>query len=343
MTSITSKIQKVQKQAATKFGLIEDLGYDDKPGFEALVEKKFEGIQNSSSETEKVLRRTARQIVLDRSRARFFDDAYKLRYSDDVLAQRPFLNIGPGSFRHKRWRVADKSYGGQQQSWTELRRGVEQSKIDHPWDIYERVPLDLPDSSLQVIYCSHVIEHLFPEDVMFLFTECRRMLAPNGTLRLVCPDADLLVRAYDDEDWGYFMYYLSVMTARVRRQMDTYSHEELRLIGAKFLLDWVSLLTHPENPDRLSAIECVEFIASFPTTWAAIDAASKMSPKEINKNVGAHVNWFNADKLQQVLRHAGFETVQRSSYLQSRCVILRDNRYFDRTDCEMSLYMEAVA
>jgi hypothetical protein len=42
-----------------------------------------------------------------------------------------------------------------------------------------------------------------------------------------------------------------------------------------------------------------------------------------------------------MLKQAGFSSVRPSRYLQSEAAPMRDGRYFDRTDPELSLYIEA--
>lgn len=48
--------------------------------------------------------------------------------------------------------------------------------------------LPLADGSARAVYCSHVLEHLWPETIERVVDECRRVLAPGGVLRIVVPD-----------------------------------------------------------------------------------------------------------------------------------------------------------
>ena len=43
-----------------------------------------------------------------------------------------------------------------------------------------------------------------------------------------------------------------------------------------------------------------------------------------------------------MLKEAGFSVVERSGYRQSRAAVLRDDRFFDRTDPQMSLFVDAI-
>lgn len=59
--------------------------------------------------------------------------------------------------------------------------------------------LPFPDGSVEAIYSSHMLEHLYFDDALRVLRECRRVLAPGGVLRLALPDAhqmcEELVRA----------------------------------------------------------------------------------------------------------------------------------------------------
>lgn len=292
-------------------------------------------------ETAKVVERAAREIVKSKRAKRFFDDAYAFNYSKLELDRRPFLNIGPGSFRHPYWRTADKKYDGQ--AWTEARRGVQQAPVDYYWDAYSGERIAEREKFFSVVYTSHVIEHLFPQDVSFLFSEAKRVLKEGGIIRVVCPDAGLMARAYQDEDWMYFLHYLNVKTSRLSKSVQSLSAIELRRISAQFLIDWVSLAIHPDNPKRLTIAECPAFLDRYDDIYEALDAACALSDRETNKTAGAHVNWFTFEKLEAILMKAGFTDICRSGYLQSRVPILRDGTHFDRTDPEMSLFVEARA
>jgi hypothetical protein len=63
-----------------------------------------------------------------------------------------------------------------------------------------------PESSFDVVYSSHVLEHFTPEQGAFLIGESCRVLKPGGTLRTVVPDLEGSCREYmrilamDDSD-----------------------------------------------------------------------------------------------------------------------------------------------
>lgn len=55
----------------------------------------------------------------------------------------------------------------------------------------DRLPFD--DASMDFIFSEHFFEHLFFNESIALFKECRRILKPNGVIRTVVPDADLRI------------------------------------------------------------------------------------------------------------------------------------------------------
>ncbi len=306
--------------------------------FEEISAKAAE-IMGSPDLMKKAVLREATSAISGRVTKRFFEDAYATVYTKEELERRPFLNIGPGSFRHPMWRTTDKKYDDV--AWVEVRRGVEQDPVDYHWDIYSAHPLKEKDCFFKVVYISHVIEHLFPQDVDFLVQEIKRLLEVGGGVRLVCPDAEQMANAYQAEDWQFFLHYLIVKTGRHKVSMASLSMEKQRAISAELLLEYVSLLTDRRNPVHLDKSDCVEFLAKYDNMYRGFDEAVQLSSREVNKTAGGHVNWFTADKLVRIFKEAGFSNVEVSGFLKSKVAILRDARFFDRTDPEMSVFIEA--
>jgi len=64
-------------------------------------------------------------------------------------------------------------------------------------DATKRIPL--PDNSVEVLYTSHMVEHLDPEEAKLFLQEAYRVLAPNGIIRVAVPDLKKLVNQYITE------------------------------------------------------------------------------------------------------------------------------------------------
>ena len=62
------------------------------------------------------------------------------------------------------------------------------------WDLREGLPL--PDTSCDVVYSSHAIEHFDRGGARSFIKECWRILKPGGIIRLVAPDLEGIARAY---------------------------------------------------------------------------------------------------------------------------------------------------
>jgi len=55
----------------------------------------------------------------------------------------------------------------------------------------------IPDDSVELIYCCHVLEHFKRKDAVRVLREWQRVLRPNGVLRISVPDFAQLVRVYE--------------------------------------------------------------------------------------------------------------------------------------------------
>lgn len=66
--------------------------------------------------------------------------------------------------------------------------GVQQANL------LERLPL--PDNAAQLVYSSHFLEHIPKPRVESFLRECLRVLKPCGTIRIVLPDLENMVRSY---------------------------------------------------------------------------------------------------------------------------------------------------
>lgn len=61
-------------------------------------------------------------------------------------------------------------------------------------DATKRLPIS--DGTVDVLYSSHMLEHLDPEEASVFLNEARRVLRPGGVIRLVVPDIQKHVQQY---------------------------------------------------------------------------------------------------------------------------------------------------
>jgi ubiquinone/menaquinone biosynthesis C-methylase UbiE len=52
------------------------------------------------------------------------------------------------------------------------------------------------DNSIDFIFCHHVLEHFTKQDAKGLLREVYRVLSPDGTLHLACPDMVAMAKTY---------------------------------------------------------------------------------------------------------------------------------------------------
>lgn len=65
-------------------------------------------------------------------------------------------------------------------------------------------PLPLADGSVRRIHCEHFLEHLPFLHARKFLEECRRVLEPAGSMRVVVPDAGKYMTAYASQDASFF-------------------------------------------------------------------------------------------------------------------------------------------
>lgn len=240
------------------------------------------------------------------------------------------FNVGSGIWSHDFWTNIDLP-----------PQSPEFAKKQSPClfhDLVKDDELPIKHNSAELIFTSHVIEHLLDIDVMKLFKSAYRSLKPGGIIRVVTgPDADTDFKALkrDDRQWWYF-----------------YDDDEN--------LDNIN--------NNLSSIDCwMKHLATPRSVHSTTPCDKKYTEKEISELIekfdgkpdqlrdfftnglkyninspGDHLSWWNTEKLLGSLKQAGFSIVEKSGYGQSRSIFMRDLRFFDLTYPQISLYVEAV-
>lgn len=117
------------------------------------------------------------------------------------------LHLGCGLTTPAGWINIDGSWNARLAKHPVLRRLahslqlISADKLNVPWDsaifIHDvRKPLPFPPDSADVIYSSHLLEHLYFEEASKLIRECFRVLTAGGVLRVVVPDLRAIIREY---------------------------------------------------------------------------------------------------------------------------------------------------
>lgn len=123
------------------------------------------------------------------------------------------INLGAGPQVHPGWISYDRSYMpllARSRTIRALaglarRAGLDRAEAVERWPASVRVRdvsrgIPHADGTVDAIYTSHMLEHLKPETARIVLRECHRVLREGGTLRVVVPDLEVLVRAYQSGD-----------------------------------------------------------------------------------------------------------------------------------------------
>ena len=126
-----------------------------------------------------------------------------------VTDGRVMLNLGRGSRAHPDWNNLDFSPLVRPRQHRCLASALRRVGIlsQDRWqrlqsmpagillrDLRRRLPFD--DESVDVVYHSHVLEHIDHDQATPFLRECHRVLNSGGVLRVVVPDLELLVQRY---------------------------------------------------------------------------------------------------------------------------------------------------
>lgn len=104
------------------------------------------------------------------------------------------LNIGSGPISADRLHLAFRSA-----LWREIRLDIDPgAKPDVIGSITTMGSL-VPHSSVDAIWCSHSLEHLYGHEVVPALAECRRILKPDGFALITSPDVMAIMRVILEE------------------------------------------------------------------------------------------------------------------------------------------------
>ncbi len=256
---------------------------------------------------------------------------YEKHFGSLAAAKKSCFNIGAGDWSHNAWTNIDLP--PQSEAYAKIQKPC----IHH--NLVKEKQLPIKPCTAELIYTSHVIEHIPSSNVFDLFLSAYNCLKPGGILRVTTgPDADedYLALARSDKEWWYFydpcdfseelskfgemtsetMWLFHLATPRSYYSttpcQTKYNHDDIKAL----------IIENQSNPDKLRDFltEGLEFNANSP---------------------GDHLSWWNFTKTKSYLRKAGFKSIHESAYGKSASVFMRDLNYFDTTYPHVSLYVEA--
>jgi ubiquinone/menaquinone biosynthesis C-methylase UbiE/glycosyltransferase involved in cell wall biosynthesis len=116
--------------------------------------------------------------------------------SDSNVAAGEAVKLNLGSF------VDTIGYGWVNIDILAVQQHIPRDHKFRQWDLRQGIPY--PDSSVDLVRASHLIEHLTLEEVHSLCREIYRVLKPGGFARILTPDARLIIKHYLNNDMAFF-------------------------------------------------------------------------------------------------------------------------------------------
>lgn len=117
------------------------------------------------------------------------------------------LHLGSGTVAPLDWINIDSSWNAWLARYPFLKKiirmtgTIQGDLLDIPWpknillyDLTKKLPFD--DNSIDCIYSSHSLEHLYLEQAKNLLKESFRVLKPKGIIRIVVPDLKAFIKKY---------------------------------------------------------------------------------------------------------------------------------------------------
>ncbi|MBF0522479.1 MAG: methyltransferase domain-containing protein [Candidatus Omnitrophica bacterium] len=264
-------------------------------------------------------------------------DLYRSLYGEESIQKRRFYNIGAGGFYHPAWTNIDL-----QSEW--YKGHEEKVKTGINFDLMSLMPFPVKESTASLVYSSHTVEHITDAAAENMFKESFRILKDGGIFRLTCPNIDLYYEAYKRND-RHFFFWINTYTDPVRlakkkiaKPMDTAP------LGEIFLYDFAASVSplHSDGATQRITVEELKTLFQKMKYEEVLNYCTSLCPVDIQKKYpGNHMNWWNLEKAQRMLKKTGFNKVYASSYGQSFSPVLRDVNFFDKTYPKISLYIEA--
>jgi predicted SAM-dependent methyltransferase len=232
------------------------------------------------------------------------------------------LNLGCGNRTHEAWVNIDFSLKETLKNLFFVRPFISTANpvayMNH--DLRRGIPF--PNGVVDVVYASHVLEHLTRKHALSFMKEIHRVLKLDGIIRIVVPDLEKVAMAYlealntlrsdttgsqdnkDDYEWATIMLLDQMVRTEPGGEMEKWlrEHRQTKCVQAMegIFLD----IANSENP-----------YAAYGGLKARL--INLLRPKDPSK-IGELHRWMYDDiSLGQLFVQAGFKNIQRMSHLKS--------------------------
>ena len=232
------------------------------------------------------------------------------------------LNIGSGDWFCKGWTNLDHP--------SEWYANAQKKHIFIPYDIRSDI-IQFDDDSVDVIYCSHVIEHIENIYIKKMFQECFRILKRGGVFRIACPDAEFLYEISKlDTDYWNFMYHWTKKFCKNQNSIRNVDYLVANIAAPK-MLQYIHSIN---NEDYMIHFETMSMYHFFEYLTQDLEFRKEFP--------GDHINYWTFEKAKKMLMDTGFDTVIRSKWGCSCSREMRNTVLFDNTRSNLSLYVDII-
>ena len=234
------------------------------------------------------------------------------------------INLGSGNWSCERWTNLDYV--------SEWYAEAQKNHKIIPYDIRND---DLPfsDHSVDVIYCSHVIEHIENIHIQRMFKECYRVLKQGGIMRIACPDAEFLyqVSKFNNDFWNWRKEWFNSECFYSKKFQPRTVDFLVREIATPKLLNYVHSINKEDYHEAFETMDMYDFF----------ELLTKDLVFRVDV-VGDHINYWTFDKAKKMLQEAGFRSIIRSKWNGSVSEEMKQKYKFDIVYPNMSLYVESM-
>jgi SAM-dependent methyltransferase len=232
------------------------------------------------------------------------------------------INIGSGRWHHPKWTNLDLVSDWYHQDKTT-------SFI--PFDI-TKDNLPFQNSTIDLAYCSHVIEHLEDERIKHFFSEVIRVLKPGGGFRVTCPDSKFLfeISKQPGSFWAQ-RHYWALGPQSSCQDLTQWTNLDflVREIATPKCRHYLNK-THDVSNDSLGKLD-------YESLMNELTRNLKFNPKF----PGNHINWWDIDKIRRFF--SDFDTKVIHSRMEASIFKpMQDIRFFDSTAPWMSVYVDII-
>lgn len=230
-----------------------------------------------------------------------------------------YLDVGGGHFVRNNWRILD---------YASSHYNYDKVFIDYNINLETLKEWPIEDASYDLVYTSHTLEHLSDEAIDFTLKEIRRVLKDSGGLRVVVPDIDTALYHYEQHDIAWFEIIHPGW--RGNKGSDDFILE-------RHILDFFASHLPAKGADLpkfrsdFSELKKTAFLNKY---------KNMLKDEWQSEDYSCHRNWFDYNRLEDLLKKAGFQTILRSECKKSIFTEMCNND-FDNTVPQMSLYVDA--